>query len=297
MNMWLVGAGYWGSKLLEDLKKFGITAQVIDIKNGQTIQDIDTLDPVMLATPLWEHFEQTKYLLERGHDVYVEKPLAESAPKIAELTGYVKPGQILMVGHLFVHHPQRAEIKELIRQDWIGKLQHITSRRLNWGIYQTKTDPLLSLAVHDISIVQQFAIERMTVDFAQGWNYSDNVQQDRICFGGCVGDLTYDIDVSWHWPVRTRETVFIGTHGQIVWNQDENTIKILRNTIKNRRAVVDNKPITINYGYELTPLEYELKNWIDCVKDRTQPLTSKHQALTIALVIDQVACKVAQSKT
>ena len=52
MNMWLVGAGYWGSKLLTSLKKFDVVATVIDIRNGQTINDIDTLDPVMLATPL-----------------------------------------------------------------------------------------------------------------------------------------------------------------------------------------------------------------------------------------------------
>ena len=59
MNMWLVGAGYWGSKLLTSLKKFDVDAQVIDIRNGQTIDDINTLDPVMLATPLWQHHEQT----------------------------------------------------------------------------------------------------------------------------------------------------------------------------------------------------------------------------------------------
>ena len=48
MNMWLVGAGYWGSKLLASLKKFNVDAQVIDIRNGQTIENINTLDPVML---------------------------------------------------------------------------------------------------------------------------------------------------------------------------------------------------------------------------------------------------------
>jgi predicted dehydrogenase len=295
--MWLVGAGYWGSKLLDDLSTLGVTPKVIDIKNGQSIESITTLDPVMLATPLWEHFEQAKYLLARGHDLYVEKPLAENAPQIAELSGLVKPGQLLMVGHLFVHHPQRAEIKEYIRQGWIGKLKHISSRRLNWGIYQTRTDPLLSLAVHDISIVQQFVTERMTVDSVQTWDYSNNPKKDRYRFNGHAGDISYDIDVSWHWPVRTRETIFMGTQGQIVWNQDTNVIKVLRNKIVKNRAVADEKPISINYGYELSPLTTELKHWVDCVSNRSAPLTNLNQALQVALITDQVRHKAQQNNS
>jgi UDP-2-acetamido-3-amino-2,3-dideoxy-glucuronate N-acetyltransferase len=289
MNIWLVGAGYWGSKVLESLKKFDVHATIIDIKNGQTINDINTQDPVMLATPLWEHYEQAKYLIQRGHDVYIEKPMAESAPKIAELAGYITSDQVIMVGHIFVLHPQLQQIKKLIAQDTIGKLQHISSRRLNWGIYQTKTDPLLSLAVHDVSIIQQFCTERMQIDFARGWNYSNNTQPDRVYFTGTSGDVTYEVDVSWHWPIRTRETVFVGTTGQIVWDQDANTITQTNHKIENRRAVVDPTPIIIEYDSELTPLDVEVKHWVDCIQSRLQPITNVSQALQIALVIDQAS--------
>jgi len=62
MKMNLVGAGYWGSKLLESLKQFDVDATVIDIRNGQTIDDIKNNDPVILATPLWQHHKQTVML-------------------------------------------------------------------------------------------------------------------------------------------------------------------------------------------------------------------------------------------
>lgn len=289
MNMWLVGAGYWGSKVLESLKKFDVHANIIDIKNGQTINDIDTQDPVMLATPLWEHYEQAKQLIQRGHDVYIEKPMAESAPKIAELSGYINSNQIVMVGHIFVLHPQLEQIKNSIEQGAIGSLQHISSRRLNWGIYQTKTDPLLSLAVHDVSIIQQFCNERMQIDFARGWNYSENVQPDRVYFTGVAGTVTYEVDVSWHWPVRTRETVFVGTTGQIVWDQDANTVTYTKHKIENRRAIVDTSPSVIEYNNALTPLDIEVKHWVNCVRTRAQPTTNVNQALQVALVIDQAS--------
>jgi predicted dehydrogenase len=215
MNMWLVGAGYWGSKLLDSLKNFDVNAKVIDIRNGQTIDDIDTLDPVMLATPLWQHHEQTCALLKRGHDVYVEKPMGETLSQILDIGKCIQPGTLLMVGHIFAHHPQMDKIKEILNSGVVGCLTHITSRRLNWGIYQTKTDPLLSLATHDISIVHEIVGSTSTATCAQSWNYSKNTQPDRVWFSGQCDAITYDIDVSWHWPVRTRQTILIGTQGQI----------------------------------------------------------------------------------
>ena len=286
MNMWLIGAGYWGSKLLNDLKKFDVTAQIIDIRNGQTIDDIDTLDPVMLATPLWQHHEQAIALLKRGHDVYVEKPMAETLSQVLDVGECVQPGKLLMVGHIFVYHPQMSEVKSIIASGAIGNLIHISSRRLNWGIYQTKTDPLLSLATHDISIVIELAGEVSAVNQAEAWNYSNNVQNDRVWFVGNCNNVTFDIDVSWHWPVRTRQTIIIGSQGQINWNQDSNTITVTKNLITNSRAIADVEPLFIEYSSETTPLEAELKHWVDCVTTRSQPATGIESAKSVARVID-----------
>jgi predicted dehydrogenase len=286
--MWLVGAGYWGSKLLDSLTRFGVDATVIDIRNGQTIDDITDTAPVMLATPLWQHHEQTCKLLQRGHDVYVEKPMAETSDQIQDISSYVQPGQLLMVGHIFIHHPQMQEIKNIIANGDIGNIVHVSSRRLNWGIYQTKTDPLLSLATHDISIVAELANTALTVTQAQAWNYSNNLQHDRVSFAGTSGNITFDIDVSWYWPVRTRQTIIIGSQGQIVWDQDSNTISVTKHIVANRRAVADTNPLFIEYTADVTPLEAELKHWVECVANRQQPKTGLADAMSVAVVIDQV---------
>ena len=289
MNMWLVGAGYWGNKLLESLKKFNVNARVIDIKNGQTIDDINTTDPVMLATPLWQHYKQASVLLKKGHDLYIEKPMAETAAQIDQLNQLVGPDQIVMVGHLFVHHPQMQHIKSIVASGKIGQVVHVTSRRFNWGIYQTKTDPLLSLAVHDISIVQAIVNSVLHPDHAQAWNYSNNCQFDRVRFSGRTElSVTFDIDVSWHWPVRTRETVIIGTLGQIVWDQDLNKITVAANTIEQNRAVADTNPEVMDYAYKMSPLEFELEHWVECVKHKRMPTTGIEAARSVALVVDQV---------
>ena len=287
MNMWLVGAGYWGSKLLAGLDKIGVQGQVIDIRNDQTIDDITDSGPVMLATPLWQHHEQTIALLDRGHDVYVEKPMAENVVQVQAIQQAQQDGQLLMVGHIFIHHPQMLLIKDLTKSGVIGAVQHITSRRLNWGIYQTKTSPTLSLAAHDISIVTELTGIDCKVDHAQGQSLSNRDQYDRVQFSGQSGNVSFDIDVSWCWPVRTRQTVVIGTTGQIVWDQDANTVSLFHNRIENDRAVAKS-PVVYEYNYDLSPLEHELQHWVNCIKTRSQPTTGVAQALAVARTIDQV---------
>ena len=284
MKMNLVGAGYWGSKLLESLKQFDVDATVIDIRNGQTIDDINNSDPVILATPLWQHHEQTVELVKRGHDVYVEKPMAETAEQIEDIASHLKDDQLIMVGHIFLHHPQIHLIKSMLDNGDIGDLTYIRSERSNWGIYQTKTDPVLSLATHDISIVNYFQ-GPMTVTNAQSWNYSNNIVPDRVWFSGTPG---YDIDVSWYSPVRIRRTVLLGTKGQIVWDQDANTVTVSKHSIEDRRSITDASLKVYEYDYEYSPLEYELKHWVDCVVNRTTPSTGIRNALEVANVIDSL---------
>jgi predicted dehydrogenase len=288
MKMWLVGAGYWGSKIQAALDRAGVKSEIIDIRNGQTIQDITTQDPVMLATPLWQHYDQCRELIDRGLDLYVEKPMAENRLEVLDLKNRTRPGQIVMVGHIFQHHPQRNEIKTLINTGFIGTLQHITSHRLNWGIYQTRTDPVLSLATHDISIIDDFCRAPILVRSVQRYQLSANLQPDRVVIDGTADSVSWQIDVSWCWPVRTRQTVFIGTEGQIVWNQDNNTYTITRHRIENNRAVTDGDPETAVYKSDLSPLDHEVAHWVHCVQQRQSPTTGFAQALVVADVIDQI---------
>ncbi len=275
MKVNLVGAGYWGSKVDQSLQKLGVSTNIIDIKNGQTIDDIKNTDPVILATPLWQHYEQTVELLTRGHDVYVEKPMAETEEQLEHIARIVD-NHILMVGHIFIHHPQMEKIKNID----IGEIIHVSSERSNWGIYQTKTDPLLSLAVHDISIVQEL-LGTIRPSKAQAFHYTKQNQPDRVWFAG----ENFDIDVTWYSPTRIRRTTVLGTKGQIVWNQDANTVTHYRNSVENNRSIAVTPTVYI-YDYDKSPLEYELEHFVNCVKTRTQASTGVNSALAVADVIE-----------
>ena len=284
MNTWLVGSGYWGTKVKTTLEGLGHTVSVIDIKNGSTIDDIDTMDPVILATPVWEHYDQASVLLKKGHDVYIEKPAAEKAEQVEKLLELVD-SQVAMVGHIFVHNPLIDEMKSLINSGVLGNIRFIHSERTNLGIYQTKTSTLLSLAPHDFSIVE-YLTGSLTVHSAQGYKLSDNVQYDRVSVTGSSGNIPWQIDVSWRWPLRRRIVTVAGDLGQAVWDEDKKSIEIHYNSVVDRRLNSTQANEIVLNNNDQAPLAAELEHFFDCVRNRQTPKTDLNSALTIARAID-----------
>jgi predicted dehydrogenase len=287
INLAVIGSGYWGSKIVESLKQLSSVAkiQVIDVKNGQTIDDIDVdVRAAIIATPLWDHFKTAQALLERGFDCYIEKPMAETASQVATIADYAK-SQIIMVGHIFVYHPALAYIKEQLPR--IGEIKHIHSERLNWGIYQTKTTPLLSLLPHDVSILLELCNNFEVVSATQK-NFSHNVVPDYVSFDLRSGNITATITGSWYWPERVRKLTVIGTKGHIVWNDVTNEVKVFLGSVVSRRAseLVETEvhvPILTP-----SPLQLELTHFVDCVTARKQPQTDVNNAFAVAKILDAV---------
>jgi len=284
MKTWLVGSGYWGSKVKTTLEELGHEVSVIDIKNGNTIDDINTMDPVILATPVWEHHAQAKALLEKGHDLYIEKPAAETAEQVKELLELVDQ-QVVMVGHIFVYNPLMDELKKLINSGTLGNIKFIHSERTNLGIYQTKTSTLLSLAPHDFSIIEHLTNE-LNVETAQGYKLSDNVQHDRVTVTGNSNNIPWQIDVSWRWPLRRRIVTVVGDTAQAVWDEDKKSIEIHYNSVVERRLNSTQANEIILNNQEQEPLATELEHFLDCAKTRNNPKTDLNSALTVAHAID-----------
>jgi len=281
MKIWLVGSGYWGSKIAAKLEKLQIDCAIIDIKNGQTISDIDTDDPVMLATPLWDHYEQALELIHRGNDVYIEKPAAENYDEIANLVKATKDN-IVMVGHIYMYNPILHKLKSIVDEGRLGNIQFVSSVRTNLGIYQTKTTPLLSLAPHDFTIVD-YLLGDLHVRRAHGFKYnSSSPKHDRVMVSG----TNWQIDVGWAHPERKREVTVIGDIAQAVWNDDTKTLIIHKNTVNDGKLIVDEVKETWHWKSDVDPLQNELEHFIKCVTERKKPDTDLTYARRIADYLD-----------
>lgn len=286
MKFWLVGAGYWGSKVKATLETIPDVSEVeiLDIKENKTIDDINTLDPVILATPLWQHYEQAKTLLQRGHDVYVEKPMAETLEQCKELESLLVGDQVLMVGHIFLYNPLCTLLKQMIDSGQFGTVHHVESRRLNWGIRQTKTTPLLSLAPHDVSIINYLTERVAQPTWASSQNLSDNTVPDMIEFGG----YNFNCKVSWWWPKRERVVTVIGDKAQAVWDEDKKCVTVYNGYMEQKYPVAELTTKQYPYAVDRSPLFMELQHFVESCKYRTIPRTGIRNAIEVASVLSSV---------
>lgn len=85
------------------------------------------LDAVGIVTPPGAHHDLTMAALDAGKHVLCEKPFAlDSAQAAAMRDAAVRSGRTAMVGHEFRHAPQRAYVKALLDEHYIGTFQLCT---------------------------------------------------------------------------------------------------------------------------------------------------------------------------
>jgi predicted dehydrogenase len=116
----------------------------------------DDLDAVAIITPPGAHHRLVIAALDTGKHVLCEKPFALDAKQAAEMLAAAdKSGRTAMIAHEFRHTPQRAYIRQLVAEGYIGKFQLCTMelfldryvtpqpRVLAWNAYQSEGGGLL----------------------------------------------------------------------------------------------------------------------------------------------------------
>ena len=170
-----IGVGYWGPNLLRNLiSNNNCTLKVVADKSKDRLEYVknnydnisvtldpmdvltdETIDAVIISTPVKTHYDLAMKALSRGKHVLVEKPMAttsEEVRKIDELSR--KQKLIAMVGHTFLFNPAVRYIKDIIDSKELGDIRYIYCQRLNLGRIRDDVDALWNLAPHDISIIQ-----------------------------------------------------------------------------------------------------------------------------------------------
>ena len=139
----------------ERLEKARAIAPNVEVLTFEALLERKEISAVIVATPAATHYAIAKQLLLAGKDVLVEKPLTLFPQEAEELIALAKRQQrLLMVGHVLLFHPAIRAIKELITQGRLGRLQYISSNRLNLGSIRREENILWSFAPHDISVLQ-----------------------------------------------------------------------------------------------------------------------------------------------
>src|SRR6185312_14864961 len=171
MNFGIIGYGYWGPNVVRNLTNLE-GSQVLTIaelnpvarKRAQkaypaiyVTQDASEIllspkiDAVAIITPVWTHYELTKFALENGKHVFVEKPFTSTSAQAEELINLAAQKRLqIMVDYTFLFTPAVQKISELINDGTLGKLYYYDSTRVNLGLFQHDINVLWDLAPHDL---------------------------------------------------------------------------------------------------------------------------------------------------
>ena len=284
MKISLVGAGYWGSKLLKELQTIPNVSdvEIIDIKDGKDLTDIQ-YENVVLATPAWDHYKQTLKLLAQGKNLYVEKPLALTMQECVNIKSNIKENQTLMVGHIFLYNDRVRKIKELLPR--LGHIQYVEMNRLNWGRFQKKISTLHSLAPHDVSIIHYWLGTHEFRDIKHsGHRYSEYIQNDRDEFEFTCNDVPVKFNLSWYDPEKIRTTAIVGTEGMLFWDEEARTITLTTDIWNDGR--MNYEPVVEKFDVDSNPLRNELMEFVECVSEGRTPVSDVDNAVDVAKNLD-----------
>src|ERR1700720_332817 len=306
----VVGCGYWGKNLVRNFHQLGRLRVICDVDRPRLEQlqreydGVDICDSyeevvarkdiegVVIAAPAVQHYPLAKRALEMGKDVFVEKPLSLHVEHAEELTEFAqKSGRVLMVGHLLQYHPAIQKLKSLIREGALGKVQYVSSSRLNFGKLRTEENILWSFAPHDISAILYLLGEEPTSVAAHGGNYL-NADVADVTLTSCefASGVSAHIFVSWLHPFKEQKLVIVGDRQMAVFDDMERERKLV--LYPHQIEWIDRHPIAKRSEGQvvplpaLEPLRLECLHFLECISTRQTPNTDGVNGVRVLRILN-----------
>jgi len=304
----VIGCGYWGRNLVRNFHELGALSAVCDLQDEnlsamQRLYDVPALNQVeallampevqaiVVAAPAAQHYELAKRALLSGKDVFVEKPLALHVEQGAELVELARRyGAILMVGHLLHYHPATVALRRMLEAGELGKIEYISSSRLNFGKLRTEEDILWSFAPHDISAILYLLGESPMTVAAQGASYLNHPISDvTLTILAFRSGVKAHIFVSWLHPYKEQKLVIVGDRKMAVFDDTSTDNKLVlyphRVDWVNRIPVARKAEGEVIALERVEPLQTECAHFLDCVLHRKRPQTDGENGLQVLRVL------------
>lgn len=304
------------------LKKAGSKAK--GYTDYQKLLANNSVDAVIVSTPLYLHYPMAVAALERNKHVYVEKSMAFTIDQSLDLVKRVRnSGLVLQVGFQYRNFPLYHAVKEVIENGAIGKYsvesQYNRARDwrkevadpnmeklINWRLYRDRCGgPLSELSAHQVDIVGYIvgaqpakAVGIGGIDFYDdGRTTHDNIRTIYEYQNDVKATFTSTYANEGN-PYQIR---FIGQHATIEIGRRKAYIFTESKNPKQAMGIVDGvtgatltneepgKKIEIPYldkGEKYTePTRYALRDFHDCIVNDKTPLSNVNTGRDSAITI------------
>ncbi|HST24855.1 MAG TPA: Gfo/Idh/MocA family oxidoreductase [Gaiellaceae bacterium] len=237
----VAGLGYWGPNLARNFDQLAELAWICDADRDrldafaerypqagatdrfEELLEDDSLDAVVIATPVPTHYELARTALAAGKHVLVEKPPAMRGTEMDELVRLAADGDLVcMPGHLLLYHPGVRKLKELVDAGSLGEVLCVYGNRQNLGIIRRDENALWSLGVHDLSVILHLLGEEPEEVVAHGRDFlTPGVEDVVFCYLRFPSGKIAHMHLSWLDPHKMRRITVVGTEKMVVFDDME----------------------------------------------------------------------------
>lgn len=318
MNVAIVGLGYWGANLVRNFNSLtscrikylcDLTVdrfapyrvnfpQVICTLNFQEILNDKEVDAVVIATPVFSHFQLAIQSLEAGKHVLIEKPITATVDEAKKLIDEsIKRNKVLMVDHTFLYTGAVMKMKDLVSNNVIGKIRYLDSTRINLGLFQADINVLWDLAPHDISILNYLVDDKPHSVNATGISHTRNGLENiaYLTVNYSSGFIAH-FNCSWTSPVKIRTMLIGGDKKMMVFNDLDPTEKIrvydsgfeYKTEEERRKILVDYRTgdVFIPKISSKEALGSMAEDFVNSVRNNCSPISDCYSGLKVVTILE-----------
>ncbi len=315
----VIGCGYWGPNLVRtflEMPEANVVA-VVDrdrarlehvrqrhpqiehfVTDHRSLLDLD-LNAVVVSTPPETHYPIASEFLRQGLDALVEKPIATRSEQALELVELAEANDlVMMTGHIGAYNPAVRALKEMIDSGELGEIRYVDAVRAGLGLFHPTLNVLWDLGPHDVAILLYLFGESPTSVSTRGiacvQRSVEDVAYTTMMFqGGFMAHLRS----SWLDPYKSRRISVVGSKKMVVYDDLEalEKLKIYDKRVNAIRQTDTFGEYQFSYHYGSVvspyvhfeePLRVECSHFLECVRERKQPLTDGRNGYEVVQVIE-----------
>jgi len=310
-----IGLGAWGVNLARNFAELADLAWICDQDETRVdslrarfpatrftdrFEDLladDTVEAVVVATPVPTHAELATQALAAGKHVFVEKPMSLTAGEAEDLVETAAANdRVLMPGHLLVYHPGVRKLKEIVDAGELGDVLYVYGNRQNLGKIRPEENALWSLGVHDLSVILLLLGEEPVEVWAQGESFLKKGVEDVVfCYLRFPSGKVAHMHLSWLDPHKMRRMTVVGRDRMAVFDDMELDRKI---TVYDSAA----EQSLLTYGEWVTrsgdiysprisndePLRLECRHFLSLVGGEGDPLAAARDGVAVVRALEQL---------
>ncbi len=249
------------------------------------------VEGVSLAVPTHLHAQIARECLDRGVDVLVEKPMAQTLEEAEELTDLAKRrGRILQVGHVERFNGAVRALHRIVKTPGFIECHRLSP----FPQRGTDVDVILDLMIHDIDIILSLVKSPVSQVNAVGVPVLTDrvdISNARLEFAsGCVANVTasrVSID-------RLRKIRIFQPDTYISLDYASQEITLFRRLPPDLASQPPQLPQIVREEVVVEkeePLRLQLMSFLSSIRERTRPEVSGEEAVEALRVASQILAK------